>query len=69
MTDPTPQAMLSAYLAAEQKIATGGVLEVRVADRLFRATDLKEIRAGVAYWQRRVNAQNGQPANALASFV
>lgn len=68
MADPTPQEMLSAYLAAEKQAASAGVAEVRISDRDTKFLSLTEIRAGIAYWQRQVNRAAGDPGFAVANF-
>ena len=68
MADPTDQEMLSAYKVAEQQIALGAAAEVHVADRVYKAADLGDIRAGIAFYQRRVNRAAGVPGYSAASF-
>ena len=46
------QARLDAYLAAE--LAVLGGQEYEIAGRRLKRADLKEIRAGIDVWERRV---------------
>lgn len=47
-------ARLDAYLAAELAVLSGQ--EYEIAGRRLRRADLREIRAGVAHWNRQVQS-------------
>jgi hypothetical protein len=52
----TAQARLDAYLAAE--LAVLGGQEYEIAGRKLKRADLREIRAGIDQWNRRVQSMS-----------
>ena len=47
------QTMLAAYIAAEQKVLQGQ--SYSIGDRALTRADLREIREGIKYWDKKVD--------------